>query len=159
MNFKNKTVVITGGASGIGAACAQTFFDAGANVAILDVAPNDNKLPDARRLFLSCNVANAAAVKQSIERVFERFGAVHFLINNAGIQRYGSVTETSEEDWDEVMNINLKSYFLCSKYALPSYRFSPRSRSHSAIPACASRCRRIASSVCGVLYFHRATFF
>ena len=119
MNFKNKTVVITGGANGIGAACAQAFFDAGANVAVLDVASDSNQAPDARWLYLHCNVANAASVEGSMKSIIERFGAIHFLINNAGIQRYGNVVETSEEEWDEVMNVNLKSYFLCSKYALP----------------------------------------
>ena len=83
MNYQNKTVVITGAAKGIGAACAKLFFDAGANVALLDVA-NDTSL------------------------------------NNAGIQRYGSVTETSVDEWDLVMNVNLKSLFLCAKYAIPS---------------------------------------
>jgi len=119
MNFKNKTVVITGGAKGIGAACAQTFFDAGANVAVLDVAKPEMKLDDTRFLYLQCNVANAVEVAQNMNRIKERFGAIHFLINNAGIQRYGNVVETTEEAWDEVMNVNLKSYFLCSKYALP----------------------------------------
>lgn len=119
MHFNNKTVVITGGANGIGAACAQIFFDAGANVAVLDVAPEKGKKEHARWLYLQCNVAQSAAVAQSMETVMQNFGALHFLINNAGVQRYGTVTETSEELWDEVMNINLKSYFLCSKHALP----------------------------------------
>ena len=119
MNFKNKTVVITGGGKGIGAACAQSFFEAGANVAILDVAEPEVKQDDAGWLYLRCNVSNALEVEQCIKRILARFGAIHFLVNNAGIQRYGNVVETSEEAWDEVMNVNLRSYFLCSKYALP----------------------------------------
>ena len=49
----------------------------------------------------------------------EKFGSIDVLVNNAGIQRYGTVTETSEGEWDLVMNVNLKSAFLCSKYAIP----------------------------------------
>lgn len=119
MRFENKTVVITGGANGIGAACAQAFFEAGANVAVLDVAPGKEKMDGNRWLYLQCNVSQSSNVAESIKRVLKHFGAIHFLINNAGIQRYGTVVDTSEEVWDEVMNINLKSYFLCAKYALP----------------------------------------
>lgn len=111
--------MITGGAKGIGAACAKAFFEAGANVALLDVAPEDEKVDDARWLYLPCNVSQSSEVEESIKRVLKHFSAIHFLINNAGIQRYGTVVETSEEVWDEVMNINLKSYFICTKYALP----------------------------------------
>lgn len=119
MHFNNKTVVISGGAKGIGAACAHSFFESGANVAILDIARDEEKVEDKRWLYLPCNVSQLSEVAESIKRVLKHFGAIHFLINNAGIQRYGSVVETSEEVWDEVMNINLKSYFICAKYALP----------------------------------------
>ncbi|HEX2534273.1 MAG TPA: SDR family oxidoreductase [Chitinophagaceae bacterium] len=119
MEFKQKTVVITGGAKGIGAACAKLFFEAGAQVAVLDLVPPYEPPEDARWLYLQCNVSDSRAVEQAMEVIWNRFGSIHFLVNNAGIQRYGSVTETPEEEWDLVMNVNLKSCFLCSKYALP----------------------------------------
>lgn len=124
MNYQHKTVVITGGAKGIGAACAQAFFDAGANVAVLDVAPEQQSMDNARWLHVQCDVSKAAEVAHAIEKVMDRFGTLHCLINNAGIQRYGFVTETDEEVWDEVMNVNLKSYFLSAKYALPHMQTS-----------------------------------
>jgi len=58
-------------------------------------------------------------VKEAFENINNHFGSVDILVNNAGIQRYGTVTETSGEDWELVMNVNLKSLFLCSKYAIP----------------------------------------
>jgi NAD(P)-dependent dehydrogenase (short-subunit alcohol dehydrogenase family) len=58
-------------------------------------------------------------VKTAFENINNHFGSIDFLVNKAGIQRYGSVTETSADEWDLVMNVNLKSLFLCSKYAIP----------------------------------------
>lgn len=119
MSPMNKTVVITGGAKGIGAACAELFHRQGANVAILDVEPSEGKPPGGRWLELRCNAASGPAVRTSMEKIREKFGTLDLLVNNAGIQRYGTVTGTSEENWDEVMNVNLKSLFFCAKYAIP----------------------------------------
>lgn len=126
MDFKNKTVVITGGSRGIGLSCAKTFFEEGANVAILDkdspvLSPEDSPgiLPgSARWFYYKSDVSKAEEVKAAMTVIYENFGSIDFLVNNAGIQRYGSVTETSEEVWDLVMNVNLKSYYLCAKYAI-----------------------------------------
>lgn len=118
MNFLNKTVVITGGAKGIGEACAKAFLEAGANVAVLDLAIDDI-VNDNKRLSLICNVTQSSRVEDAMKQVFDKFGSIDYLVNNAGIQRYGTVTDTTEDDWDLVMNTNLKSYFLCAKYALP----------------------------------------
>ncbi|MEO8712459.1 MAG: glucose 1-dehydrogenase [Parafilimonas sp.] len=119
MNYHNKTVVITGGAKGIGAATAALFFDAGANVVVLDVAEDSSNKKNERWMFLQCDVSNETQVKTAFENIAKQFDSVDFLVNNAGIQRYGSVTETTTDEWDLVMNINLKSFFLCAKYALP----------------------------------------
>ncbi|HEX5153520.1 MAG TPA: glucose 1-dehydrogenase [Parafilimonas sp.] len=119
MNYQGKTVVITGGAKGIGAATAKLFFDAGANVAILDVAADTSNIHDKRWMALQCDVSNETAVQSAFENISQNFGSVDFLINNAGIQRYGMVTETSTDEWDLVMNVNLKSFYLCAKYAIP----------------------------------------
>jgi NAD(P)-dependent dehydrogenase (short-subunit alcohol dehydrogenase family) len=119
MNYQNKTVVITGGAKGIGAATAQLFFDAGANVVVLDVTADTSNINNERWMFLHCDVSNETAVRSAFESINQNFGAVDFLVNNAGIQRYGTVTETPTDEWDLVMNINLKSFYLCAKYAIP----------------------------------------
>jgi NAD(P)-dependent dehydrogenase (short-subunit alcohol dehydrogenase family) len=119
MNYQNKTVVITGGAKGIGAATAKLFFDAGAKVAVLDVAVDASNIHNERWMFLHCDVSNETAVQSAFESINQNFGSVDFLVNNAGIQRYGTVTETLTDEWDLVMNINLKSFYLCAKYAIP----------------------------------------
>lgn len=119
MDLTSKTVVITGGAKGIGLACAQLFHQKGAAVAILDITSVQGEKPAERWLELSCDVSSEEAVKQAMGTVWKTYGNLDCLINNAGIQRYGTVTETSVETWDEVMNVNLKSLFLCSKHAIP----------------------------------------
>ena len=119
MNYQNKTVVITGAAKGIGASCARLFYEAGANVALIDIAKDESAIVSNRWLFVNCNVSSEIQVKEAFENINNHFGSVDILVNNAGIQRYGTVTETSGEDWELVMNVNLKSLFLCSKYSIP----------------------------------------
>jgi len=119
MEFRNKTVVITGGGKGIGEACAKVFFDDGANVVILDKDEPTHLYVDHRWFELQCDVSNEVQVRYAAENVLERFGAVHYLVNNAGIQRYGTVTDTTVDEWDRVMNVNVKSYFLCAKHFIP----------------------------------------
>lgn len=118
MNYHHKTVVISGAAKGIGASCAKVFLDAGANVALLDI---DFIIPqtDEKSLSIVCDVSDEEQVKTAMEKIQRHFGSIDYLVNNVGIQRYGSVTETTSSEWDLVMNINLKSFFLCSKYAIP----------------------------------------
>src|SRR6201996_3035463 len=119
MEFQNKTVIVTGGGKGIGAACAKIFFDARANVVILDKDDDTSGITDARWMVLQCDVSNESQVIEAAEKVAGQHGNIHYLVNNAGIQRYGTVLDTTADEWDKVMNVNLKSYFLCSKYFIP----------------------------------------
>ena len=116
-------VVVTGGAKGIGGATVTRFLEEGACVTVLDL---DEKRARERlvnfedqSLFIHCDVSKADQVEGAFNQIDVRFGAVDVLVNNAGIQRYSTVTDTTEEEWDLVMNVNLKSAFLCSKYAIP----------------------------------------
>lgn len=120
MAFNGKTVVVTGAAKGIGAATARQFAEAGARVALLDVdEAGESQAAACGGLFVRCDVSKAGDVAAAFARVAERLGGADVLVNNAGIQRYGTVTQTSEEEWDEVMNVNLKSAYLCAREALP----------------------------------------
>lgn len=119
MDYKDKIIVVTGAAKGIGAACAKLFSESGARVALLDVSEGDSFTAGDCGLYIHCNVSVENEVIAAFEQVRQQFGGVDILVNNAGIQRYGTVTETSAEAWDEVMNVNLKSLFLCAKYAIP----------------------------------------
>ena len=119
MTFNNHTAIITGAAKGIGAATAKLFFEAGANTVLLDVAENTSGIKDERWLFIHCDVSKNSEVEKAMLQAQQKFGNIHFLINNAGIQRYGNITDTTEEEWDLVMSINLKSIYLCAKHAIP----------------------------------------
>ncbi len=119
MDYRNKTVVITGAAKGIGASCARLFYEAGANVALMDIAKDESGITANRWLFINCDISSEIQIKEAFEKVWSQFDSVDILVNNAGIQRYGTVTETSGDEWDLVMNVNLKGLFLCSKYAIP----------------------------------------
>lgn len=121
MSFHNKHIVITGGSKGIGKACAETFYNDGAKVSILDLdRPAPDKDRKERMAFYSTDVSQEDAVISAVASAIKRFGEVDVLVNNAGIQRYSAVADTSLEDWDLVLNVNLKSAFLCSKHAIPS---------------------------------------
>ncbi|HRH61074.1 MAG TPA: SDR family oxidoreductase [Chitinophagaceae bacterium] len=119
MTFNNHTAIITGAAKGIGAATAKLFFEAGANIVLLDVSEDTSGIDDERWLFIHCDVSKNKEVENAMQQAQIKFSNIHFLINNAGIQRYGNVTNTTEEEWDLVMNVNVKSMYLCAKYAIP----------------------------------------
>ncbi len=123
--FVGKAAIVTGGGKGIGAAVARRLLEEGARVAIFDRDPAgaDVAMGELRR-FVRCDVASADAVRQAVAETVEAFGGLHILVNNAGIQHYGTVVTTTEEDWDRVMNVNLKSAFLCAKYAVPAIQAS-----------------------------------
>lgn len=123
MSFEGKTVVITGGAEGIGAGCAKVFHRERANTVVLDVNEQTGnelcaRLGDRAR-FIKCDVSKESEVQNAMKQAAGHFGSLDVLVNNAGILKYFSVTETSEEDWDNILGINLKGAFLCAKHALP----------------------------------------
>lgn len=122
IDFQNKIVVITGSASGIGMVTAQMMIDSNAYVVLIDVSEKGNEVAEScggNAFFIQCDVSKSSSVEAAFKQVEDKFGRVDVLVNNAGIQSYGSVTETSEESWDKTINVNLKSIFLCSKYAIP----------------------------------------
>ncbi|MGF1671015.1 MAG: SDR family NAD(P)-dependent oxidoreductase [Balneolaceae bacterium] len=123
MSFKNKTIVITGGAKGIGAGCASVFHKEGGNVVILDVDTKAgqqfcNELGE-RTLFINCDVSKEPDIREAMQKAVAEFGGLEVLINNAGILKYLKVTETTVEDWDSIFNVNVKGAFLCTKHAIP----------------------------------------
>lgn len=126
MDFTGRVVVVTGGASGIGRACAREFSARHAAVAIVDrdakngqQASNELRDKGFAADYFNCDVTSAAQVEQAMNGVVSRFGGIDVVVSNAGIQRYGTVVTLSEQEWDEVLDANLKSAFLVSKYAIP----------------------------------------
>jgi meso-butanediol dehydrogenase / (S,S)-butanediol dehydrogenase / diacetyl reductase len=126
MDFKGKVAVVTGGGSGIGRACAQELLENKAAVAVVDrdaragqEAAAELKRKGGKSEFYEADVASRSDVEKLVPKIVSAFGGVDILVNNAGIQRYGTVTTISEEEWDEVIDINLKGAFLMSKYIIP----------------------------------------
>lgn len=126
MDFKSKVAVVTGGSSGIGKACVKEFVEKNAAVAVVDrdaalgrETVAELKQQGGKAEFFEVDVSSRAQVEAMVPRIVSALGGIDILVNNAGIQRYGTVTTTSEEEWDEVMNINLKGAFLMAKYVVP----------------------------------------
>ena len=119
MRFENKVVMVTGGAAGIGRVTAENFAKEGARVAICDVNPEAGKeavkaLGPAAS-FEQVDVSSSTAVSNWVKAVFNKYGQIDVLVNNAGITRDGLIMRMKEEDWDAVINVNLKSAFNCIK--------------------------------------------
>jgi NAD(P)-dependent dehydrogenase (short-subunit alcohol dehydrogenase family) len=128
MRLANKVAIITGSASGMGRLAAEVFASEGASIVVTDIAEKEGKATahaireqGGKAIFVQANVANETEVKHIIDSTIETFGRIDVLYNNAGIMPDddGSVTDISEATWDRVLDINLKSTFLCSKYAIP----------------------------------------
>ena len=124
IDLKNRKVVITGASDGIGRSLALAFGEAGAHVA--GCARNSDRLDSIekeidgiRHFFSSADFSKSKDIQVFHDEVISALGGVDVLVNNAGIQHYGSVIETTEEEWDQVLGVNLKSIFLCSKYCIP----------------------------------------
>jgi meso-butanediol dehydrogenase/(S,S)-butanediol dehydrogenase/diacetyl reductase len=122
--FSGKTVLVTGAASGMGAAAAKRFSDEGANVVALDLKLEDLKealgeLPQDRTVLKAGDTSRAADAEAAVAATAEHFGRLDVLINNAGTHTAGDVTETSEDDWNRVLSVNVTGYFLMAKAALP----------------------------------------
>ena len=114
MKLKNRIAIITGGARGIGLACAERFVAEGAHVVILDVLDEVGKA-EAKRLgatYMHCDVSKSSDVTAVVAAVVKQHGAVDILLNNAAINISGDFLEISEADYDKVLDINLKGSFL-----------------------------------------------
>jgi NAD(P)-dependent dehydrogenase (short-subunit alcohol dehydrogenase family) len=120
MRYENKVAVVTGGSKGIGGATSEAFLAEGAKVAVLDVEPPAFKGGGDRLLFIKTDVSKSDQVNAAFDKTFSTFGGVDVLVNNAGIQRYGTIVDASEEEWDQVIGVNLRSYYLCARRAIPS---------------------------------------
>jgi NAD(P)-dependent dehydrogenase (short-subunit alcohol dehydrogenase family) len=120
--LKNKIAIVTGGSRGIGRAIVARFLAEGARVVTAARSAPDTPFPKTEQLqWLKADVSRADDV-QSLFAAAERFGGVDILVNNAGLQLERTIEHTSEEEWDRVMAVNLKSVFLCSRAAIPAMR-------------------------------------
>ena len=111
-----KVALVTGANRGIGAAIADRFAQEGVRVVGVSRTPFESDL-DVE--FARADVSRPADVEQLMEDVVERHGRLDVVVNNAAIEHEGTVVDTSPEEWDHVMAVNLRSVFLCAKYAIP----------------------------------------
>ncbi|MBU0581122.1 MAG: 3-oxoacyl-[acyl-carrier-protein] reductase [Candidatus Margulisbacteria bacterium] len=124
LDLKSKVAVVTGSARGIGKAIATKFAQAGAKVVITDInveqceetAKEIAKL-GVETLAIGCNVTKKDEVNNLMNKTKEKFGSIDIIVNNAGVTRDGLFVRMKEEDWDLVLNINLKGTFLCAQAA------------------------------------------
>jgi NAD(P)-dependent dehydrogenase (short-subunit alcohol dehydrogenase family) len=118
-DFAGKVALVTGGAQGIGAAVVARLAAGGAAVACGDLSTVDAG-PDVWSTV--ADVTDAAAVDRFVAGAVERFGGLDIVVTSAGVQRYGTVEETAETLWDEVLGVNLKGVYLTCRAAVPHLR-------------------------------------
>lgn len=125
MRLKDKVAIVTGGARGIGEAISTLFANEGAKVIIWDlleegkvVAETINRTGGVAE-FQNVSVTDKTAVETEVKRVANKYGQIDILINNAGITRDRTLHKMSEDEWDMVVNVNLKGVFLCTQAVAP----------------------------------------
>jgi len=126
MRLENKVAIITGGGDGIGQASAVLFAKEGAKVAIADIdLEKGNKTVDMVKdvggdaVAVKTDVSDAGSVENMVKEVVKAYGKIDILVNSAAVFVEATVLNTSVEDWDRIMAINLRGIFLCCKYVIP----------------------------------------
>ncbi len=126
MRLQNKIAIITGAGSGIGRGIALAFVKEGAKVVVADWSEEGGKETveqirkiNGRAVFVKTDVGKTVDIDKMVKTCLDKFGRVDILVNNAGIVKFGPLHETTEEDWDAVLDVNLKSVFLGSKRVIP----------------------------------------
>jgi L-rhamnose 1-dehydrogenase len=122
MRLKDKVAIVTGAARGIGRAIALRFGLEGAKVAIIDLRENEGRetarlieAAGGQAMFVGTDVSDQAQVQAMVDAVLKQWHTIDILVNDAGICPFEGFLEMSEELWDQVLDVNLKGYFLCSQ--------------------------------------------
>jgi len=129
LGLRGRTVLITGAGSGIGRQTALTFAEEGAHVAILDVdeacaagTADAVRAAGGSALALRCDIRAADEVENAVQTVLAEFGKIDVLVNNAGIARDVTLLKMTEDQWDLVMDVNMKGAFHCCRAVLPQMK-------------------------------------
>src|SRR5215217_5498153 len=125
--FEGKVSVVTGAGSGIGRATALAFAREGASVAVADILEQDNQKTarmimdlGGHALAITCDVARNDDVRRALDETVKTFGRLDFAFNNAGIEyAFKPAAEITEEEWDRIIDIDLRGVFLCMKHEIP----------------------------------------
>lgn len=126
MDFSGKTVIVTGGAKGIGKACCELFAKYGANVVVADMnlegaqqVELELKEKNLSAKAVQVNVKLVADIRDMVKATADAFGRIDILVNNAGILHTTPIEEITEEEWDNIVDINLKSVFFATQAVVP----------------------------------------
>ena len=129
MKLKDKVAIVTGSSKGIGEGIARVFSSEGARVVVVCRTEDAGKkmagelgASEGRAIFVRTDVTSSKSIQNMINTTIDTFGKLDVLVNNAGYHLSKNVEETSEEEWEIIINTNLRSTFLCSKYAIPHLR-------------------------------------
>ncbi|MDN7241279.1 3-oxoacyl-[acyl-carrier-protein] reductase [Planococcus sp. N028] len=122
-NLTGKTAIVTGGSRGIGAEIARRFADAGAKIVVnysgsqdkAEAVVADIQANGGEAIAVKANVSDSEAVKAMIDETMKAFGSIDILVNNAGITRDNLMMRMKDDEWDDVINTNLKGVFICTK--------------------------------------------
>jgi 2-keto-3-deoxy-L-fuconate dehydrogenase len=121
----NKIAVVTGGGSGIGKAISTLFAQQGATVCILDINDDSKTVADEisntgnKAFFYKCNISDQPEVKAAVAQIIQQHATIDILINNAGIAHIGTAENTSAEDFERLMNVNVKGVYNCLHASIP----------------------------------------
>lgn len=125
-SLEGKIAIVTGGGQGIGRATAIEFAREGASVTVATrtVANGEEtvsiiRAAGGKAIFVPTDVSSAEEVRRMVDATVSTFGGLDILFNNAGIGSGKYLVDLTEEEWDRVINVNLKGHFLCAKYAIP----------------------------------------
>jgi NAD(P)-dependent dehydrogenase (short-subunit alcohol dehydrogenase family) len=163
--FSPRRALVTGGASGIGYGVAAALLKAGSYVAVGDVNEEnlrniDGDLKSARLVSLHLDVTSRESVQAAVERCRAEFGGLDTLVNCAGIFSLKKLDDIPEEEWDRILNVNLKGVFLCCQAAAPLLRASGRGRIVNLSSDAGQKAYPMISSYCaskfGVIGFSQA---
>ncbi len=121
----DKIAIVTGGGSGIGKAISVLFAQQGATVCIIDINDESKNVSteinnaNGKAFFYKCNISNQAEVKNVVETIIQQHSAIDILINNAGIAHVGTAENTPAEDFNRLLNVNIKGVYNCLHEVLP----------------------------------------
>ena len=125
MRLQNQVAIVTGAGRNIGEDISKLFVQEGANVAVVDldrergsrVASEINAKAGGRAISVVCDVASASSVEQMVQTIVKQFGGVDILVNNAAWTDHKNIFDITEEEWDRVMNVCLRSVWYCTRSA------------------------------------------
>lgn len=124
MSFKDLVVVVTGAANGIGKDVSRAYAKQGAKVVLADVDETEGEgqaeaiqRQGGEAIFVKTDVRKEGDILNLVEKTVSTYGTIHILINNAGVSRWKSPYELTIDEWDDIINTNLRSVFLCSREA------------------------------------------